>query len=515
MNDIEDGEVTGTSDIAITSSCTGINHNTHTPHTPTPTTSHTPAVHEACTRAAFPPYPRSRVTSSVSFAVVVNRPLSVNARISSLSAGLAHMYRTLTDFPAPSLSARASSLQTSITQIIPRDDIARIHVTPSRRNPQQHMMYITCSTPEASIRVKSAISQFTSLTPTDVPYHTIVGKVMSIPFRAPTSDILNHIAQHAPDITSLVITRIQHPRPSEHYSEAAYFSIHADEIRYLASIPPLPSQHTPMAWMRFTPPVVQMCTKCFVRGHTRSNCQHRDSPNIWCANCASPGHTARSCTSDKLCRCCGSTQHGTISCAQYHGTYTPMRNTIPTVLPLSPASHRSISPAMSHDSYNSMRSYMSALCANTVDTHTGTSLRPATRSPSSPHGMSPLNVRIDSGAIQSHDTRGNRNEPISPVMQQHMQRSPSISRPSTPHSPSSRTDNDDTTVRLMRLEQQMQDILSLLRNRTPTPVSTPATTSQSGPATHSHTPTASSAADANTHTREKRRRTHDPPPTRQ
>ena len=510
----------------------GSNRTPHTSHTPAHTQLPLMSTSEPHTRGLFPPYPHTRSTSAVSFVLIVNNALPIHARMRGQSACLAHMYCTHTDHFSPSLSAHATPLQTPINQAIHHDDITRIHVTPSRRSQQQHMIYVTCISTDACTRIRHAISQYSTQTPEHAPEHIITGKVTPIPYRVPTSDIMSHIKQHVPDITSLTITRIQHPRPMEHYTDTAYFSIRADQVRHLALIPALPTQHTPMKWMRFKAPVVQMCTKCFQRDHTRSKCSHLDSTDTWCANCAHPGHTVRTCTAQHKCGCCDSTQHNTMACPVVIPETVPRTSNMTHYPPMSPShsamSHRSISPTLSDASYGSMQSYMGALSANMFRTMSPQSQhepRPATRSPTSPRVHNQLSVSIDNSAIQSHDTRGNRAEPITPIMQHYLQRSPTrspIDRSPTPHvpslpSPSPRHGTHDnharTADRLDRVEQQLAAILQLLQRRSPSISPTLTATATSNATTSPLSASASSAADAQSspqNSTSKRRRTDNP-----
>lgn len=203
------------------------------------------------TRSIFPPFPRSIPLSSNTFPVVADMSL---LHINSASATLAVFNRIMNQHSRAAVSS-SSSVTSSVSQSLELDDIARVYISQSRTVEHQFTFYVHCTSSQACCRMRQLTAQ-TTLTCNDTRERVMIGKVSTIPFRMSTDVVMCHIQSHAPEITSLVLTRVQQYYPSTHYRDHAYFSILVGQLKYLLSIPPL----VLLSWFKYNPPVLTVCT---------------------------------------------------------------------------------------------------------------------------------------------------------------------------------------------------------------------------------------------------------------
>jgi len=169
--------------------------------------------------------------------------------------------------------------------------IKRIYITQSQQHPTHHMFYVYCIDESSTQHLRNIIHQHTTIITNNIRVRYIIGIVSSIPHTMSTSEFMSFVKQYAPYITSLVITRILHSYPSYHFRSSAYFYIRVDELHYLATLPPLPTQHTPLTWSKYVKPSIRMCSLCYSPDHVRSRCPHGNDPSIrFCATCGSSSH---------------------------------------------------------------------------------------------------------------------------------------------------------------------------------------------------------------------------------
>ena len=321
----------------------------------------------------------------------------------------------------------------------------RIYIAQSRRNKAEHIIYIHCHTPQACIELKQILTSHTTLTPTHTYDRYITGKAYIVSSSLSTHDIEQHIRHHVPQITSIIITRVQQRYPSTYLFDHIYFAISPDGIQYLHLIPSF--THQPIHWDRYTPPVVRMCSLCYSREHKRHDCPHLHSHQVFCANCAQPGHMARVCQTPIHCKCCGSHAHILLDCAQYKPTYTPIHPTLQQSL------FPPLSRTLSHTSIASDTS-------NTFSLPFTSSPTQSDISSTSSNVSARKRIRINTNDIHEYDQRGNHT-PLNSVFQRHLDRSsltrasPRSSLPSRSPTPSpTPSENRITDMELKHAEDQ-------------------------------------------------------------
>ena len=458
IDDVEEGEV-----------CTVSNNQQQQKHT-TPVTStmmfrYTPQTMPSVTRSLFPPFPHSTPVSNTAFSVVTtNMTASSNMNIYNASTALTLFEHTIhqhikQDTVTTDITARHQHQQQS-TDIISTQDIKRVYISRSKRNIQQHIFYIHCVTTDAYHRLRHIVATQTTLVPINTYDRYITGRVHAIPHHVTTLHLEQHIHHHAPQITTLSITRSLQSYPSTHFRDHAYFSIRADQIQYLALIPALPGFPLPMTWERFIPPAVSMCSLCFSRTHKRHSCPHleayRTSRIICCANCGEPGHVARACHKHIRCLCCDSNLHNVLECASYKPSYRTLS------LPLSPSTFPHLPRIPSHISLSSSIPFTSSPTPSTSSSlHSNTSLSSHTsRTSDTSNTAKKRRVALNTDDIRSYDERPNHS-PLSPSLQRHLDRS-SLTRASSTSPISSRSPTPSPTpsetkiaqLELQRLEDQ-------------------------------------------------------------
>ncbi len=82
----------------------------------------------------------------------------------------------------------------------------RVHISQHKQHATHHVFYVTCDTPDTYHHMRNIITQHTTLVTADTHVRYMSGKVTSLPHYMSTSDIMSHINQYAPNVTSLVIT---------------------------------------------------------------------------------------------------------------------------------------------------------------------------------------------------------------------------------------------------------------------------------------------------------------------
>lgn len=311
-------------------------------HTPVPTstsTSTSPTTSNACIRSIFPPRPREVPICPISFSFTVSCPIhAANISQRGKSTKLAVFNKILTQHervmstscePDDAMSSSLHPHQIGSTPLSSHallkcfdiKIITRIYITQSKQHPTNHVVYVYCTDETSTKHLRNIIHQHTTIITNNTHVRCIIGKV-TVPYDMSTSDFMSHVRPNAPNITSLVITRILHSYPSSHYRSVAYFYIRVDELQYFSNLPSLPMQHTPLTWYKYSPPSVRMCSLCYSTDHLRSGCPHRTNPLIrFCANCGSSSHLAKQCHADVKCRCCDHVGHNVLECTRYKPSY--------------------------------------------------------------------------------------------------------------------------------------------------------------------------------------------------
>ena len=423
---INDATATAIATETLTSTSTATSYGAAAPHA---FIRYTPQTMPDSTWSLFPPIPHITPVSTTSFSLVTTHHTHAsNTNTRDPSSTLAILQQTIhkhmkqqyasLDTTTQETNTTDTKVQTTttttnnMTMNIDTRDIKRVYMTKSKRDKQQYILYVHCVSTHAYQRVRQHITDHTTLTVMNAYERYIVGRVHIIPHDMTTDDLKQFIRHHAPQITTLSITRSQQARPSTHYRQHAFFAIRADEIQYLSLIPALPHTSHPLIWEKYIPPLVPMCSFCFSKTHKRHACPHLQEQqrthtrSVICANCTLSGHVARQCRQPVQCRCCDSQVHNVLECAAYKPTYQRLN------IPLPASSFPALSRSTSALSVTSSVPFAPSPTLSDASFHNGisTSFHAAKKR----HRAS-----ISTDDIRAYEERSNHS-PLSPNLQHHL-----------------------------------------------------------------------------------------------
>ena len=200
---------------------------------------------------------------------------------------------------------------------------------------RHHNIHLTFDTVTSCNKASSILTSL-GFKPRIAPPSIVTGKVFGIPYHMSNADVAQHLSKYAWKdgiAPSLVIHRIQHAFPQEHYRDACYFSVLKSELISLlsASIPsPLSLVDAPLRWYQYMYSSKSVCTHCYQVGHKRQSCKKKHVYNHVtpyrdaCWGCGSFEHVHATCNKKMTCIICNSHKHTVRSCPTFRGKYVEL-----------------------------------------------------------------------------------------------------------------------------------------------------------------------------------------------